>query len=461
MPGITVPSLMEKNLAATRATLQQIQDRSKWGERGIHQLGNGLSVDQQGNVTVEKRSVAPTTMEIDDMYAKFQRFQEWLKSEGADQMAAENRSQTQIVQKGTDPLIGTQPVVSPADLAIEFGTPIDVTEIITLCEETGLYEAIPEVINGSQTENWREKTALEFASGTAWIGFTPGGCPEELTSTTGNATAVTKKHIGIMSTLTESDIQHSIASIAAGYGVRYLVGPANVSGTPTMVRDSIRSLMDKKIKEQMITVLNGWDSLLVKGNDSVNTLEFDGMENMVTAANGARSNVLLSAYSGTFSATRFDEWLAAGCAKPTHIFGHPTALQALQLGYWGLGSNSQNLNFTGTNIVPGLTFGMAINTAIGRLPLVADSRFTRTDHSNGTFSTSLFALRMVHNGEPLVYKATQIPLSYKELPAGCSAISFETWAVTALVIKHMCAHGVYRTRFDGLAQNGCNYVFGS
>ena len=115
---------------------------------------------------------------------------------------------------------------------------------------------------------------------------------------------------------------------------------------------------------------------------------------------------------------------------------------------------------TGNNaaIAAGLTFVDRIQTSVGTLTLVADSRFSRTDHSDGTFSSSLYAVRMEHNGEPLIYKATQIPLNYKDLAPGCSAISFMTWSVTALTVKHACAHGQYRARFSGLVEDGCDYV---
>jgi hypothetical protein len=473
MPGLVVPSLLDRQLAATRVTLSQIADKGKWGERGIHRLGNGLSVDQYGNVRVEQRDTPQpmTQSEGEDTQATIQKFLEWMKSEGASQRHAENAQVRQASQDGdngrvdqtTDPVIAQPASITPADLAYEFGTPIDTTEIIALCEDTGLYTALPEVINGSKTESWREMTSLVNCSGTSYLAFTAGQCPDFMCNTTGAPKTVDKMHIGKMTTLTESDIQHSIASIAAGYGVRQLLGPAlpyGSAGASSMVRESIKSLMDKEIKKQQILVINGLDYLLVKGNDSVNPLEFDGMENMVTAANGACSNVLLGHYSGTFSATHFDEWLAASCAVPTHIFGHPTALQQLKLGYLGLGSQIISFNGPASNLVPGITFGDSIQTGVGLLRLVGDSRFTRTDHSDGTFSSTLYPLRMTHDGEPLVYRATQIPMAFKELTPGCSAISFMTWTVTALVVKAMCFQRLYRARFSGLAQDCCSYVFG-
>ena len=87
-------------------------------------------------------------------------------------------------------------------------------------------------------------------------------------------------------------------------------------------------------------------------------------------------------------------------------------------------------------IIPGFVLADMIDTSIGRLTLVPDYRFTATQVGDKTFSAKLYPLRVFHNGEPLVYKSTQTPLSFKDLMPGCTAISFETYAVSALVIKH-------------------------
>jgi hypothetical protein len=67
----------------------------------------------------------------------------------------------------------------------------------------------------------------------------------------------------------------------------------------------------------------------------------------------------------------------------------------------------------------------------------------------------LWALRMTHNGEPLVYRLTQIPLSLTDLTPGCTAISFEVWKATCLVIKMCCAQGKYTAMFTGRVVTTC------
>jgi len=187
-------------------------------------------------------------------------------------------------------------------------------------------------------------------------------------------------------------------------------------------------------------VLNGEDRLLAVGDVDTRPLEFDGIEGWVTSGNGAHN----ASASGTFSAEAFDRFLSESCAKPQVLVGHPTAIQEMMSAYFQLGfQGSQVINVaSGDRIVPGFNFGGFVNTGIGRLQVIADSNFTRTfDGSN--FSSNVYALRMNHNGEPLVYRATQIPLSLVDLAPGCTAISFEIWKKTALVIKALCAQGVY------------------
>jgi hypothetical protein len=96
-----------------------------------------------------------------------------------------------------------------------------------------------------------------------------------------------------------------------------------------------------------------------------------------------------------------------------------------------------------------------VNTAVGRLTVVSDTNFTRTDLGNGDFLSNIYALRMTHNGEPLVYRATQIPLALVDLTPGCTSVSFEIWARTALIIKQCCAQGVYQSIFEGRSIETC------
>lgn len=368
----------------------------------------------------------------------------------ANEVVADLENGGSFVQRATDPVVSN--VATPVDFAAQFPTPLDPTEILAMCEEINLLNSIPERRTGLKQELWREMNELAFSSGSNYIAFTDGACPEEYFHD-GDNTTVDLKNIGVKKSLTISDILHSRAVIMGGAGIEALNGPyPGSAGLPggtdmgTMAREAIADLKEKEVKLGMTLLLNGEDRLLAVGNASSRPLEFDGIENIVTEANGAHTNLTSGQNaSGTFSATNFDRFLAEACAKPTHILGHPQAIQEMMSGYFQLGfQGSQLINFNnGSRIVPGFSFAGQVETGIGRLTVIADSNFTRTASGTGSFSSKLFTMRMTHNGQPLVYRSTQIPLSLTDLAPGCTAISFEIWKKTALIVKHKCAQGVY------------------
>jgi hypothetical protein len=371
-----------------------------------------------------------------------------------------------FVQKATDPLVSN--VATPVDFSAQFPTPLDPTEVITMCEEINLLNSIPERRTGLQQEIWRELNELAFTSGSNYIAFSDGTCPEEYYHD-GDNTTVNLKNIGVKKSLTISDIIHSMAVVQGGSGIRNLLGGfAGSSGMPggadsgTMGLEAIASLKEKEIKLGMTLLLNGEDRLLAVGNAGSRPLEFSGIETQVTSGNGARTNSVSGQdASGTFSATNFDAWLAEGCAKPTHLFGHPQAIQGMMSGYFQLGfQGSQLINFNGGDrIVPGFSFAGFVQTGVGRLTVVADNNFTKTASGTNSFSSKIYAMRMSHNGAPLVYRSTQIPLSLTDLTPGCTAISFEIWKKTALIIKAMCSHGVYSFgSFTGRSVTSCTAI---
>lgn len=365
-----------------------------------------------------------------------------------------------FVSKATDPVISN--VGTPIDFAAQYPTPLNPEELVAMCEEVGLWSAIPEIRTNLKEETWRELNELAFTSGSAYISFSDGACPEEYYHDGDNRT-VTLKNIGAKKSLTISDIMHSAAVASMGFGINRLVGtfPASqgISGGDETVPLANRMVADLKAKEMALAgvlVLNGWDKLLVSGNKSNNALEFDGLETIVTQANGAHAVTA----SGTFSATDFDRFLSEGCARPTDLFGHPQAVQELMSSYFQLGfAGSQVVNFSnGNRITPGYNFGSELNTGIGTLRVHADRNFTKSNAGATSFTSKIFALRMNHNGMPLVYKSTQIPLAFKDLAPGCTAISFQIWAKTALVVKALCAQGVYTSTFSGRTVTTCPVI---
>jgi len=370
--------------------------------------------------------------------------------------------------RATDPLILPQPYSQPGDFTAQYPQPLDTTEIISMCEELSLWQAMPEKETALNAETWREMTSLVFTSGSSYLFFADGACPEEYQHD-GNNVTVSNKNLGAKKSLSVRDIKHSIAVAAANWnGISRLVGgyPAG-EGAPggsdlgTFAVEAVAGLKLKEVRTGMTLVLNGWDRYLAQGDSNANSLEFDGIENYFdNVSNCTIGHTNDNSASGTYSSTSFDRFLSEGCAKPTHVFGHPQAVQEMLLSYFSLGfDGSQVINFaSGDRIVPGFNFAGFVNTGVGRLTVVADSNFTTTDMGNGAIQASLWALRMNHNGEPLVYKNVQIPLSLVDLAPGCTAISFEVWAATALIIKGCCAQGRYISQFTGRSATTCTKI---
>lgn len=364
-----------------------------------------------------------------------------------------------------DPVTLLVPYTQPGDFAAQYPQPLDPTEILTECEEINVWRALEEVVTPFNADQWREMTDIDFATATGLLNdgfFEKGGCPDRITASGGNIT-VTRRFIGAQQTLSYEDIQHSAAVAAIrGLGISRLM--THTVGGPDVI-DVVRDAKAKEIRKQEIITLNLWDLALVKGNNVVNSLAFDGMETQVTAAGGARVN---ADNTGTFNIEEFDNFIVAGCARPTHAFGHPKALEAIKKGYLSLGATGgtqpiQQIVLQNNNgkVIPGVTLADTVNTTAGPLQLVPDFRFTAAQVADHSFSSTVFLLRVRHNGEPLVYKSTQTPLVFKDLSPGCTAISFMVYAVTSLVIKHMCAQAAFTSQFAGVVGEGCTIVGGT
>ena len=369
--------------------------------------------------------------------------------------------------KTTDPVILPQPYAQPADFSAQYPTPLDPTEIIAMCEEISMLQAIPTEGTALSQHTWRELSSLAFTSGSAYIAFADGECPEEFTHDGGNET-VDIKNIGAKKTLSIRDIMHSQA-VAGGnwHGINELVGSFPGSeGLPggadqaTFQRQHVANVKEKEVRLASALVMNGWDRLLVLGDHSGNSLEFTGFEKWETNYS-CSFHTNDNSSSGTFSAISFDRFLSEACAIPTHVFGHSTAIQEMMAAYFQLGfQGSQVVNYAdGNKITPGYNFSSFVNTGVGRLQVVADNNFTRSDIGGGNFQAALWPMRMTHNGEPLVYRTTQIPLALNDLVPGCTAISFEVWAATALVIKACCAQNRFDSQFTGrTGQGSCTSI---
>ena len=372
-----------------------------------------------------------------------------------------------LVRRATDPVTLPQPYVTPGDFSAQYPTPLDTTEIIAMCEEVSLWRALPVQRTMLQQDLWRELNALAFTSGSSYVSFADGACPEEY-SHSGNNTTITLKNIGAKKSLSLSDIMHSRAVAGADWhGINRLLGGIPTGeGLPggsqaaTFEAAVVADLKQKEMELASVLVLNQADRLLVEGNAVNNSLEWDGIENWATNQS-CTMHTNVNTASGTFSAITFDRYLSDGCAKPTVLMGHPQAIQELMSAYFQLGwQGSQVVNASsGERITPGFNFAGFVRTGAGTLGVVADANFAITDMGNGAYQARIWAMRMTHNGVPLVYRSVQIPLSFKDLAPGCTAVSFQIWEKSALIIKHCCAQGNFVSQFTGRIVTTCPTVY--
>lgn len=371
-----------------------------------------------------------------------------------------------VVEKTADPVFSHTQPLTPPTFDMQYPLPLDPLEVMALCEEISVLNAIPEQRTQLKVDFWMETTNLYMDAG-QYLAFADGECPEEYTET-GTYRTVTLKNLGVKKSLTLSDIMHS-GAIAGRGGIGALLGgfPAgeNEPGgfdLATFRRETVADIRAKELRKGETLLLNGWDWLLVRGAVATDPLEFDGIETIVTNANGAHVNT--GCPTGTFQVSDFDRFISEGCAKPTHLFGHPLALQSVAAGYFQLGfAGSQVINIVGPQerVTPGYGFANTINTQVGPLQLVGDWNFNRTalaGECGGLFRSIIYPLRMTHNGEPLIYRITQIPLAYKELTPGCTTISFQLWTKTALSIKLLCAQAAYTAQFSGNIVSTCTRI---
>jgi hypothetical protein len=129
-----------------------------------------------------------------------------------------------FVARVSDPNIVPQPYASPADFAAQYPDLLDPTEVIAMCEEITLWQAIPPVETGINTVTWRELNSLAFTSGSAAIAFADGECPPEYTHD-GDNTTVTHKNIGAKKSISQRDLKHSLTLAGLPMGaINRLVG---------------------------------------------------------------------------------------------------------------------------------------------------------------------------------------------------------------------------------------------
>jgi len=375
-------------------------------------------------------------------------------------------TKAELITRTADPVFSHTQPLTPPTFNMQYPQPLDPLEIMALCEEVSAVRNIPQQDTGLKAELWMETTDLYYDAGQyAW--FPDGECPEEYTET-GTYHTTELKNYGVKKTLTLSDIKHS-QTIAGQGGISALLGmfaagerePGGYNQA-TFDREYIANIKEKEVRKGASLVLDMLDWTLIRGNSATDPLEPNGLETQIAACSDEHTNT--SCPTGTFSADDFDRFISEGCAKPTHVWGHPLALQMVAAQYFQLGwQGSQAISYPGPQgrITPGYGFSNAIHTQVGTLPLIGDANFERTavaGDCGGLFRSIVYPLRMIHNGEPLIYRPVQFRLAYQDLVPGCTAVSFQIWGKEALTVKACCAQGRYTAQFNGNIATTCTRI---
>ena len=254
--------------------------------------------------------------------------------------------------------------------------------------------------------------------------FACGGCPPNL-DVDREIKSVTKKCYGALAGVKDVDIIASSMSITPH-------GIAGLDDASMRYRDDAEFLVNLLY----VRTRQAIDYASIRGNIAANVNNFNGLEAAVNAVAG--SQVL--AVNGAFTKAHLDElviqMLIAGIT-PTAIACNPIMLSTLVDSYTGSGSNvSINMNMGEGAQTLGY-WANEIMTPAGRLPIIADRRFTVTGTAP-TFTSDIFVLTRDHAGEQILKLEWQVMPSVIDLGRWndyCTTKLFVVWSNVALVDK--------------------------
>lgn len=343
-----------------------------------------------------------------------------------------------VVKRATDP-IGTG--VTPTGFSGDYPVRLDPQAVFQLANNANLLRVIPEVTIGTKEYTWREITSVDFAAGKS-APFPDGDMPETFDDN-GETKVVNLKTYGVMRRLKLTDILHSAAS--AGVQQRLKIWNDDGEMNPEIIAD----LKAAQIKNATALLANALDKHLVIGDSGADPLQFDGLKKQVTAANGAQEHI--DAVGTTFDVNHFDKFLSQDTADGEHIIvAHPQVIEQIKRAYWSTIGTHTIFVANNDPVAPGVTLDNRIMTSIGEVLLVPDRNFGLTDNGDGTYAADIYVLNMRVAGEPLVYRVSQIPMSYKDLAEGATSIGIMVWTNTALVVKGMPVQKHYKSNFAGV-----------
>ena len=309
-----------------------------------------------------------------------------------------------------------------ATLAFNYGIEIDPNVVSQIPFDTPIFDYLEGGAGAphrslSRAAVYAVMTAADFSTGTDGS-FACGGDPPGL-DVDREIKSKAKKCYGAQSGLKDVDIIASRMSIA----------PHSLDGAG--YRDDAEMLLNLLY----VRTRQAIDYALIRGSVAGNANHFNGLETMVTAANGSKVlNV-----GGAFTKGALDQLIIQMMLygiTPTAIACNPIMLPAITQAYAEGTNVSINMQMGEGKQTMGY-FADQVMTPAGKLPIVADQRFT-VSGTAPTFTGDIFVLTREHMGEQILYMDWQVmptALDLARLIGYYTSQLFAVWSSLVLVEK--------------------------
>jgi hypothetical protein len=270
---------------------------------------------------------------------------------------------------------------------------------------------LPRVPGMGQAAGWKKLTSRldPQAGGTGTrLGFADAGTPNETTQVYSLVTA-SYKNIG-------RDVSIGRQQIASNRG------------------GNVENIRDHEEKVKMIEVLLGEEDIILNGDVSTQSTEFDGFAKSFTTNSGSAS-LLTASGVGVYSRTLFN----AGAEAPTHLVCNARQAQALADDLQGTGSIQRIVVDNQGNGIGGVRMSKIVNPVSGNLIDVVTSRYS------GAWAYLLTVTSPA--GENYLEMEDLEPMSVYDVPNTTHAITSRVYETTVL----KTIGEVYQYKVGGLA----------
>lgn len=192
----------------------------------------------------------------------------------------------------------------------------------------------------------------------------------------------------------------------------------------------------QRLRHKLVEVMIGEEELIIGGDKTNSTLEFDGLGKQITTNSGVRSLITVSGVNNDIANTIYKEG-----GSPTAIVANARNMQALSDELQGSGSIQRVVVDSQGNAIGGLRVAKMVNAVDGTLIDLLTSRYSA---DQGFVLTERDESGLVH-----IDISELIPMSRVDVPSSnFSSIAFAVEAITLRVIAEP-----YQLKYTALALN--------